>query len=137
VDVVPRIVLPVAYLAALWWLFEAPAQGHRAQFVVASLALPWAASTALLWIARPAADAVLPELTSRRALIVLAVGVLSAAFTGWHALLLLAATLLAVRIGMGLSYQRWGGIRAASLAWVRESLAVAILLIARLPAGSL
>jgi hypothetical protein len=91
----------------------------------------------LLWIARPAADAVLPELTSRRALIVLAVGVLSAAFTGWHALLLLAATLLAVRIGMGLSYQRWGGIRAASLAWVRESLAVAILLIARLPAGSL
>jgi hypothetical protein len=101
------------------------------------LLLARAAGVALLWIARPAVQANLPPLSSRRALIEIAVGLLAAAWTGWHAPLLLAVTLAAVRVAMSLSYRAWGGIRSASLTWVRVAVAVAVLAIALLPISSL
>ena len=107
------------------------------RFLVVALLLARASGVALLWIARPAAEAKLPPLSSRRAAIEIAVGLMAAAWTGWHAPLLVAATLVGVRLVLGFSYRAWGGIHAQSLIWVRVAVAAAVLLIARLPASSL
>jgi hypothetical protein len=107
------------------------------RFIIAALLLARASGVLLLWIARPAAQADLPPLSSRRAVIEIAVGLIAAAWTGGIAPLLLAATLAAVRVVLGLSYRAWGGIRAASLTWVRVAVAAAVLFIAHLPISSL
>jgi hypothetical protein len=44
--------------------------------------------------------------------------------------------LATVRVVMGLSYRAWGGIHAASLHWARGVVALAVLLISRLPESS-
>ena len=104
--------------------------------LVVAFLLARSAGVALLWIARPAAHANLPPLSSRRAAVEIAVGLLAAAFMGWNIFLLLAVTLAAIRIVLALSYRAWGGIRAASILWVRIVVAVAVLLIESLPGSS-
>jgi hypothetical protein len=100
---------------------------------VASLAVARAAGTALLWIARPAANANLPAMTSRQAVLELAVGIAAALWIENNALLLIAVTALIVRAVLGFSYSSWGGIHRASLLWVRLLSAVTAVAIAVLP----
>lgn len=104
--------------------------------IVAAMATAWVGGTVLLWIARPAADAKLPDLTSWRALIELAVGAIAAAAMGTRGLLLLATVFVVVRGAKRYSYEAWGGIRPASVLWTRVLLACVSLLIALLPEPS-
>jgi hypothetical protein len=115
---------------------EEPVDVAPYRFLVAALMLARAAGVALLWIGRPAAQADLPPLSSRRAVLEVALGLAAAAWTGWHAPLLLAVTLATVRVVLGFSYRVWGGIRRASLVWVRAVVAIAVLLIALLQGSS-
>ncbi|MEP6961469.1 MAG: hypothetical protein ABI995_05300, partial [Acidobacteriota bacterium] len=88
---------------------------------------------------RPSANA--PEyfrnINTAGALLALAPGIVAAILTGWPALLLLAAALLVLRAAQALSYHLQGGVNAASLGWVRQTLEIAVLLIASLPIASL
>ncbi len=129
--------LAFSYLLAMGWMFTAPEQHHRWQFVAASLVLARLGGTVLTWIARPAAEEPSPQLTTTQALLELVLGALVISTTGAHALLLGAALILMVRSAMRYSYQTWGGIQKLSLAWVRWVLAIAVPLIARLPESSL
>jgi len=105
--------------------------------LVVTFVLARVAGTALLWVARPAAGAKLPSLTSLRAILELAVGVIAALWTGWHAPVLLAALVVVVRASLEVSYRLWGGIQQSSLLWVRLLMAASALFIARLPGSSL
>ncbi|MFM2125437.1 MAG: hypothetical protein RL328_1888 [Acidobacteriota bacterium] len=134
--VLAHVVGAIAYLAALAWLFADADQQHRWVFVIASLAVARMGGTVLLWIARPAAEARLPKLTSAQALVEIAIASTAAGLTGFHSLILLAALIVIVRGGMRYSYQAWGGIRRESLVWTRWALAVATLVIAHLPEPS-
>jgi hypothetical protein len=96
-----------------------------------------ASGTALLWIARPAANAILPPVTTTLAIVELVIGFVAALWTGWHAPLLLVLAAATVRIVMAVSYRVWGGIRIVSLLTVRIVVAVAGIVIARLPESSL
>ncbi len=100
---------------------------------IVAFILSRAAGTALLWIARPAANAILPPVTSTLALVELIIGFIAALWTGWHAPLLLVMAAVTVRIVMAISYRVWGGIRIMSLLTVRIVVAVAGIVIARLP----
>jgi hypothetical protein len=95
------------------------------------------AGTVLLWIARPAANADLPTMNSRLAAVELVVGIAAALWTGWHAPLLLVTTAVIVRVGMVLSYSKWGGIHRVSYHAVRLLVLLAALFIASLPESSL
>jgi hypothetical protein len=106
------------------------------RFYVAALILARTAGVVLLWIARPAAEAHLPPLSTVRAGLEIAVGLAVAAWTGWHAPLLLAVTLASIRVVLGFSYRAWGGIRTASLVWVRAVVALAVFVIAVLQGSS-
>ena len=77
-----HVVGAVAYAAGLAWLFLDADQQHRWEFVIASLAVARMGGTVLLWIARPAAEARLPELTSAQALMEIALASVAAGFTG-------------------------------------------------------
>jgi hypothetical protein len=95
------------------------------------------AGTALLWIARPAAEAGLPMVTSRMAMVELAVGLAVALWTGWHAPLILVSVALIIRVVQAFSYGKWGGIRRASYHSVRVLSLLVALFIASLPESSL
>lgn len=126
----------VVYAAALWWMWTAPGQHHREQFVLSSIVLGWTAGTVLTWIGRPAAEVPSPTLTTTRALLELVVCGLVISSTGAHALLFGAALIIAVRIVMRYSYQNWGGVQPTAVSWLRWMLAIAVPLIARLPEPS-
>lgn len=100
--------------------------------ILAGLILARAGGIVLLWISRPAAQVELPPLTSRRAVVEVAVGAVAAVFVP----IFLVTTLATVRVVMALSYRAWGGIRPSSLAWVRGVAAAAVLFIGYLPKWS-
>ncbi|MEO8096450.1 MAG: hypothetical protein ABI811_02025 [Acidobacteriota bacterium] len=125
----------VVSFVALWQLLPPRGSDHWVELLIASQTLPRSAMAALAWISRPSANA--PEyfrnITTAGALLAIAPGILAAALTGWPALLLLAAMLVVLRVAQAWSYQASGGVNAASLGWVRHTLEIAVLLIARLP----
>lgn len=114
-------------------LFPAAGSVHWAEILIASQTLPRAAMAVLVWIARPAVNFASQDIKSAGVIIAIAVGMLTAFLAGWPAILLLAASLLVVRVVLGWSYQRLGGINRSSLGWVRQVLEVVILAIAHLP----
>lgn len=131
------IALAVVSLGASSQLFPGTDTAHWAEVLIASQVLPRAAMAVLAWIARPAADGAPANINSTKAVLAIALGMLSAFLTGWPALLLMAASLLTVRVALGWSYQSLGGINRDSLGWVRQTLEVLVLLIVRLPIASL
>ncbi len=96
-----------------------------------------AAGTTLLWISRPAANANLPFVSSRRAILEIALGVTAALWASWHAPLILVTSAVIARAVMAISYNRWGGIYPAGVHVVRAASLIATLLIATLPESSL
>ena len=91
----------------------------------------------LLWIARPAANAELPQIGSRQAVVELVIGLAVAMWTARHAPLLVAALALIVRLAIGVSYSKWGGIQRISYHATRIIALLAALFIASLPESSL
>ncbi|MEI9811800.1 MAG: hypothetical protein WDO18_03610 [Acidobacteriota bacterium] len=144
------IVLVLFWAAASWlsreprvpgflgWLLAAlvyPAMGTHLTvgIFLASQAVPRAAMAGLGWIARPAADSSIPNVTTPGAILSMAAGIAAAALSGRYALLMFVASLVTVRIVVGLAYKRSGGISSTHLGWTRQILEIAIFLIARLP----
>lgn len=103
-------------------------------WLAATLLLARAAGVVLLWIARPAAEANLPPLSSARAIVEAAIGLAAALWLGRQAPIALALTLAVVRVVLGYSYRTWGGIRVSSLWWARGLVAAAVLIACR-PGG--
>jgi hypothetical protein len=95
------------------------------------------AGTTLLWIARPAANADLPPVSSRQATLELAIGIAAAIWTGWNAPPVLVAAAVIVRLVMAFSYRKWGGIHRASYHTARIAVLLTTLFIASLPESSL
>ena len=104
---------------------------------IVAFVLSRVAGTTLLWIARPAANAELPQISSRQAAVELILGLAAALWTGWHAPLVLVTAAVIVRAAMVISYRKWGGIHRSGYHGVRILVLLTALFIASLPESSL
>lgn len=102
---------------------------HPALTFLVAQTLPRAASAGLAWIARPAANAKLPNVTSAGAILAIIIGVIPALLTGVNGLILIVAAALVVRIVQAFSYRQYEGITASSLGWTRQLVEFAVLAI--------
>ncbi len=102
---------------------------HPAWTFLVAQTLPRAASAGLAWIARPAANAELPRVTSAGAIVAILIGLVPALLAGRHSVLLIVAALLVVRIVLAFSYRYQEGITNSSLGWTRQLLEIAVLII--------
>lgn len=102
---------------------------HPALTFLVAQTLPRAAAAALAWIARPAANAKLPNVTSVGAVLAILVGLVPALLTGVNGLFLIVAALLIIRIVQAFSYRQYEGITASSMGWTRQLLEIAVLAI--------
>jgi hypothetical protein len=102
--------------------------------VVASQVLSRVASAGLLWMARPAANAELPRISSLGAAGAIATGLLIAWLAGW---VLAVVAILVARAVLILAYRSSGGIGRESLGWARQVTEILILIIGHSRVGSL
>jgi hypothetical protein len=102
---------------------------HPAWTFLVAQTLPRAAAAGLAWIARPAAKAELPNVTSAGAILALVIGLVPAVLAGSHSLLLIVAVALIIRIVQAFSYRQYEGITSSSMGWTRQLAEIAVLAI--------
>jgi hypothetical protein len=112
----PLLLVPVIHLYHPAWTF------------LVAQTLPRAASAALAWISRPAANAELPNVTSAGAICAMVIGFVPAIFAG-QGLLMIVAAMLVVRVVQAFSYRNNEGITRSSLGWTRQIVEIAVFVI--------